>query len=129
MAAGNDILTVQNAEISSQFAHLMPPLEDASVLTVACRPDDFSASQLARAVEDSDAHLINLNVTDLRLDDGRITVELRTNHRNCESTARSLERYGYEVIGVDGLRNNLPDFGSSSTLRARANELLHILNL
>lgn len=107
----------------------MPPLEDASVLTVACRPDDFSASQLARAVEDSDAHLINLNVTDLRLDDGRITVELRTNHRNCESTARSLERYGYEVIGVDGLRNDLPDFDSSSTLRARANELLHILNL
>lgn len=108
----------------------MPPLEDASVLTVACRPDDFSASLLARAVEDSDAHLINLNVTDRRLDDGRITVELRTNHRNCESTARSLERYGYEVIGVDGLMTNaLPDFRGASTLRARANELLHILNL
>lgn len=106
----------------------MPPLEEASTLTVACLPADFSASVLARAVEDSDAHLINLNVTDRRLDDGRITVELRTNHRNTASTARSLERYGYEVIDARIPGSALPDF-DASTLRNRANELLHLLNL
>lgn len=125
MAAGNDILTAKSPDITRRFAHLMPPLEEASVLTVACRPDDFSASALARAVEDSDAHLINLNVTDCRLDDGRITVELRTNHRHGSSTARSLERYGYEVINIEAV--DAPT--SDDTLRSRAAELLHLLEL
>lgn len=128
MAAGNDILAEKSTLEALRFAHLMPHQEDASVLTVACRPDDFSASALARAVEDSDAHLINLNVTDCRLDDGRITIELRTNHRNGDSTARSLERYGFEVLDVD-IANGSDISDADSTLRARAAELLHIINL
>lgn len=109
----------------------MPPQPESSLLTVACRPEDYSASQLARAVEDSDAHLINLNVTDTRLDDGRITIELRTNRRHAGATARSLERYGYEVL------SNNPDNSDDSDnfdnleadLRLRAAEILHIINL
>lgn len=115
MTSGNDI-----------FSHLMPPQPEASVITVACHPGDYCASQLARAVEDSDAHLINLNVTDLRLDDGRITIELRTNRRDSAATARSLERYGFEVLADDSgdSENALDD-----TLRLRAAELLHIINI
>lgn len=120
-------MTLKTAEGSLRFEHLMPPQPDASVLTVACRPDDFSASALARAVEDSDAHLINLNVTDMRLDDGRITVELRTNHRNASSTVRSLERYGFEVISAEGLADS--PAADDDTLRSRAVELLHIINI
>lgn len=129
MADGNNILGPKTLVDAEHFAHLMPPQTEASVLTVACRPGDFSASALARAVEDSDAHLINLNVTDRRLDDGRITVELRTNHRNSLSTARSLERYGYEVISLEGSESNpLPSFGDSEqTLRERAESLLRLL--
>ncbi len=98
------------------------------MLVVACRPNDFSASALARAVEDSDAHLLNLNVTDRRLDDGRITIELRTNHRNGASTARSLERYGFEVVAIDGLAPD-GDAKIDDTLRRRAAELTHILEI
>lgn len=110
------------------MTHLMPRLQEASRLIVACRPSDFSASALARAIEDCDAHLVNLNVTDRRLDDGRITVDLRTNRRNVRSAARSLERYGYEVISSEG-----GDDGDSAAaddlIRSRAAELLHIINI
>lgn len=125
MVKGNDILTPKKAGDDLRIAHLMPPQQEASVLTVACWPDDFSASALARAVEDSDAHLINLNVTATRLDDGRITVELRTNHRHYDSTARSLERYGFEVIAADAPGADEPD----EAFRLRAAELLHIINI
>lgn len=128
MTTGNDILTAEHDVKSTRFSYLMPPREEASVLTVACRPENFCASELARAVEDSDAHLINMNVTERRLDDGRITVELRTNRRNCDLTARSLERYGYEVISVDCGSDGESDF-LNSTLQLHVDELLHLLNL
>lgn len=49
-------------------------------------------------MEDCDAHLINLNVTDRLTPEGEIIIDLRINHRNASSVARSLERYGYTVI-------------------------------
>lgn len=125
MVKGNDILMPKKVCDNLRIAHLMPPQQESSVLTVACRPDDFSASVLARAVEDSDAHLINLNVTATRLDDGRITVELRTNHSHYDSTARSLERYGFEVIAADASAAGNAD----DVFSRRAAELLHIINI
>lgn len=110
--------------------HLMPPLQEASRLIVACRPDDFCASALARAVEDSDAHLVNLNVTGRQLDDGRITIDLRTNRRNARSAARSLERYGYEVISTSADdSDNADDDPAIDVFRSRAAELLHLINI
>lgn len=130
---GNDIL-VQNEPagtgINARFWHLMPPRDEASVLTVACRPADFSASALARAVEDSDAHLLNMNVTAETLPDGRMTIELRTSLRNASATARSLTRYGYDVINATSFPETDPaDSALDLTMRRRAAELLHILEL
>lgn len=105
----------------------MPPQPEASTITVACHPEDYCASQLARAVEDSDAHLINLNVTDVRLADGRMTIELRTNRSHAGATARSLERYGYEVLSDPSDMSDSSDF--SDSLRFRAAELLHLINI
>lgn len=121
---------LDEVDIRKPLLHLMPPQPEASLLTVACAPADFSASILARAVEDSNAHLINLNVTDRRLNDGRITVELRTNLRNPASTARSLERYGFEVLETSEEVNGVaaPNYADSE-LRTRAEELLHIINI
>lgn len=133
MVTGIDIPTsvcsVAARDGRQPLMHLMPPQPEASVLTVACRPDDFSASLLARAVEDSNAHLINLNVTDCRLDDGRITVELRTNLRTPASTARSLERYGFEVIEAAGQVDGVTRADSDDELKERAAELLHMINI
>lgn len=130
---GNDILT-ENARFesgeTSRLWHLMPPRQEASVITVVCRPSDFSASALARAVEDSNAHLLNMNVTADKRDDGNMTIELRTSLRHADATVRSLARYGFEVVAS----RSFPDEDSAGgrldeTMRSRAAELLHILEL
>ncbi len=79
---------------------LFPPTDEASELLVACRRMDYSASAIARAVEDCDAHLLNLNLTGDSAPDGSddLMVELRVGLRNANPVARSLERYGYRVM-------------------------------
>ena len=100
-----DYTSVQNvtlpADPASTLERLFPPVGESSMLMVACRRGDYSASRIARAVEDCDAHLLNLNVTaDTDSFDNRIVAELRVSHRNPESVARSLERYGFRVIDM-----------------------------
>ncbi|MDE5745659.1 MAG: hypothetical protein K2H84_08415, partial [Paramuribaculum sp.] len=56
---------------------------------------------IARAVEDVDAHLLNLNVTSEVTPHGEVIVDLRVSHRNMTAVARSLERYGYEVERIE----------------------------
>ena len=81
----------------------MPVNADAAVLTVTCEPGHYSASAIAHAVEDADAHLLNLNVTADRTDiPGAPVIELRVSHRNTDAVARSLARYGYTVLSADG---------------------------
>ena len=43
-------------------ASLFPQLDDYTELTVVCPSGEYSASAIAHAVEDADAHLLNLNV-------------------------------------------------------------------
>lgn len=86
---------------SPDISRLYPPRLESSRLLAMCLPSDYSASRIARAVEDADAQLLNLNVTSdtLRLDN-RVVFELRVNHRSPSAVARSLERYGYEVADL-----------------------------
>lgn len=107
-------------------AHCFPPQPESCELTVSCRRSDYSASTIARAVEDCDAHLLNLNVTDQSRgadDPSSVLVDIRVNMRNAESVARSLERYGYDVVAIVGDGAATVD----TTLRDRLDLLL--LNL
>ena len=90
---------------------LFPAIADSCELTVACFPEHYSASRIARAVEDCDAHLLNLNVTSAALPTGEMSVRLRAGLRNAGSAARSLERYGYRVVEI---LTGDPDAGSDS---------------
>ena len=63
-------------------ARLFPPATESCELTIECGRSDFSASAIARAVEDA------------------VSVDLRISHRNAGSVARSLERYGFRVASV-----------------------------
>ncbi len=102
---------------------LSPQVEESSTLLISCRRGDYSASRIAHAVEDCDAHLLNLNVTaDSEELDNRVVAEIRVSHRNPSAVARSLERYGYEVADTD--RSELAD---DPVLQSRLNELLHYL--
>lgn len=107
------------------FGRLFPYTPDCSSLIVECPASDYSASSIARAVEDCDAHLLNLNVTsEVSAQPGNIVVDLRVNHRNADAVSRSLERYGYMVTSR----------GSDMTpveekARGNALELLHYLEM
>jgi len=79
---------------------IFPPLDDCSELSVACYRSDYSASRISRAVEDADAHLLNLNVTSEVTPAGEVVVDLRVSHRDAGAVSRSLERYGYTTLTI-----------------------------
>lgn len=105
-------------------SHLFPAVEESAEITIACTAADYSASRIARAIEDCDANLINLNVTSNLTDDGRMTVLIRAALRNPDSAVRALERYGYPTIAVHS-----PSQVDANSLRDRVDQLLNQLNL
>ena len=74
--------------------------DDCSIITLECKPEEYSASQIARAVEDSDAHLVDLFTAPDR--DGNLKVTLRVRNTDPTSTVRSLERYDFQVVEARG---------------------------
>ena len=80
---------------------LFPFVEDASNLLILCAPEEFSASVICNAIEDCDAHVINLNVAADRTPEGDMAVYVRLNRRVAESAIRSLERFGLYAIALD----------------------------
>ena len=133
LTQGIDILAENRrfqASEMPELLRLMPPREESTVMTVVCHPADFSASALARAVEDSNAHLLNMNVTGTVREDGRMTIELRTSLRHADNTIRSLARYGFETVSSKSFPEiAAADSDFNENMRSRAAELLHILNL
>lgn len=125
-----DSTSVQNlafaAGAEATLERLFPKMEESSTLVLTCRRGDYSASRIARAVEDADAHLLNLNVTaDSERSDSRIVAELRISHRDPEAAARSLERYGFEIIDLEGSAYADDD----SLMRSRYDELMRYLQI
>lgn len=103
--------------------HLFPEAGESTRLTIVCRRADYSASRLGHAVEDADAHILNLNITDEVPFEGGITVELRVSHRHGSAVARSLERYGYTVAHISGYDEMM------QLTRERFDELMAHLNV
>lgn len=104
---------------------ILPPDPESSRLLIGLPKADFVASHIARAVEDADASLLNLNVTSLMPESpSGMIVDLRVSHRNPERVMRSLERHGYAVISV-----NTAEPPESDTLRSRYEELMHLLSI
>lgn len=115
-------------DVGSQAAELlerlMPYSPDASRFTVLCRRDDYSAGRLARAIEDCNAHVINLNVTADSFGDDLLAVDVRVDRKNIDSIVRSLARYDYTVVGSEK-----PDDMITETERMRVAELLRYLDV
>lgn len=74
--------------------------DDCSVITVECRPEEYSASLMAQAVEDSDAHLVDLMTAPS--DEGHIMVTLRVRNTDPTAAVHSLERYDFHVVDAYG---------------------------
>ena len=91
--------------------YFFPAAGDTSRMLAGCRREYYSASRIAHAVEDCDAHLLNLNIVSMGqtaaaetleadYDNGpfQVIFDIRVSHRNPASIQRSLERYGYTVL-------------------------------
>ncbi len=128
MAANNSILTKFMAGQLSRLERLealLAPDNGAAELLVAVAPGDYSASLIARAVEDCDSQLLALTVTPMRDSLGRLVVMLRVESSSGSAVARSLERHGYEVIHTLFPEDDL----SRTRAMERANELLRYLSV
>lgn len=88
---------------------------DCSVIELLCAPGDYSASHLARAVEDADVHLVDL--LSAPAENGNLLVTIRVRCEDPEPVVHSLERYGYNVVASYG-HGNVPQVASAERLLA-----------
>lgn len=94
--SGTTVGIITGGSLLEGLGRFIAARDDSSYLTVVCAPHDYSASMIAHAVEDADAHLNDLwSKPDA---DGNIRVTLRVGHNDPSSVARNLERYGFTVI-------------------------------
>lgn len=91
----NFLTTFAHTDPAEELLRLFPYNPETSRLTVWCPVGEYSAGHIARAVEDCDAHLLNLNVLAISDAPDVVTVEIRVGIRNGMSVVRSLARYGY----------------------------------
>lgn len=103
--------TLTPAQMLLACAEMMPQRPESSTLTVTCTPAEFLASSLARAVEDADAHLLDLYT--LPAPGGLVKAVLRVSRLDPSPVARSLERYGFTVSAAEGEVNSDHDLALS----------------
>lgn len=105
---------------------LHPANPDSSRLLVSSPTEHYSAGLMARAVEDCDAHLVNLDVTPLG-DGANTVVYLRVNRRDPSTVVRSLERFGFTVLDARG--DGRAVAADEDRARERAAELIRLLEV
>lgn len=110
---------------AEKLSFLFPQLPDSCELLITCHPDNYSASTIARAVEDCNAQLLTLAVTSMRNPMGWPIISLRINHLDPSAVSRSLSRYGFESI----LESSTEESAAHRRARDNANALIHLLEL
>lgn len=93
---GETMGIIDQTSLLEGVGRMIAPRDDCSVITIECDPEDYCASQLAHAVEDSDAHLVDLFTSPGK--NGRMIVTLRVRHSDPTAAVRSLERYNFNVV-------------------------------
>lgn len=91
---------VDQTSLLEALGRMIAPRDDCSVIDLECAPADYSASLIARAVEDVDVHLVDLLTAPA--EDGKMHVTLRVRCEDPTPVVHSLERYGYEIINAHG---------------------------
>lgn len=104
MEEGEPLGIIDQTSLLEGIGRMIAARDDCSVITVECDPQNYSASSLAHAVEDSDAHLVDL--ISAPGENGLITVTLRVRHSDPTAAVRSLERYDYHVIEAHSSGDN-----------------------
>lgn len=110
---------IDETSLLEALSHQIAPRYDCCVIEMECAAADYSASHIARAVEDSDVHIVDLLTNPG--ESGHLRVTLRVRCEDPEATVHSLERYGYEVTATYG--------GSGTAASAAFERLLAVQTL
>lgn len=113
---------IDESSMLTGLGTLLSARDDSSEIVIECFPEAYAASSIAHAVEDADAHLVDLISHPSR--DGKIRVTLRVRHSDPTAAVRSLERYGYEVIEANG-----PQYSDAQLSAERLSNLRLYLNV
>lgn len=97
---GNFLGIIDETSLLEGLGRTIASRDDSSIITLECNPEDYSASVISHAIEDTDAHLTD--ILTFPAENGLIRVTLRVRNNNPEAAVRSLERYGYNVIEAYG---------------------------
>lgn len=124
MEEGELLGIINETSLLEGIGRMIAARDDCSVITVECDPRDYSASALAHAVEDSDAHLVDLLTAPG--ENGLITVTLRVRHSDPTAAVRSLERYDYHVVEA---HSSGDDFQSMEIATERLLSLQALMNV
>lgn len=93
---------IDSASLLEGLGRMIAPRYDCSTVVVECPASDYSASLIARAVEDADVHLMDL--LSVPSTEGKVRVTLRVRCDDPSAVAHSLERFGFPVVSVSGHR-------------------------
>lgn len=96
MEGGKQIGHIDQTSLLEGLGRMIASRDDCSVIIIECNPEDYSASVLAHAIEDTDAHLVDLLTTPYEKGKLRVTIRIRNNDPSL--AVRSLERYNYKVV-------------------------------
>lgn len=95
---GEDMGVIDQTSMLDALSRQIAVRDDSCIIELYCAPADYSASLIARAVEDSDVHLVDLLTNPA--DNGMLRVTLRVRCEDPEATVHSLERHGFDVADV-----------------------------
>ncbi len=93
---GERVGVIDQTSLLEGLGRMIPARDDSSLVTLECAPADYSASRISHAVEDSDAHIVDLWSSPA--ENGKIRVTLRVRRSDPTPTVHNLERYGYDVV-------------------------------
>lgn len=102
---GEQIGIINETSMLEGIGRMIAPRDDCSIIELECTPQDYSASSIAHAVEDSEAHLVD--ILTVPAENGMLRVSLRVRHSDPSAAARSLERYGFNVIETYSSANQI----------------------
>lgn len=97
---GKVLGVVTESAMLNALAAMLPARGDSSTIVLEVMPEDYCASQIARAVEDVDAPMVDHFTSPGP--EGSLQVTLRVAACDPSAAVRSLERYNFKVVEAYG---------------------------
>jgi len=113
---------ITQESIIASFAKMSSITESGSVIVLELNKNDYSLSQIARIVEESNAVVLSAYLS-VRKDSMKQEVTLKINSTDIKSIVASFERFNYKVLG------SYQETEYYTDLKDRFNSLMSYLNI